>query len=68
MPLHGTTQVTVRIPEETMRKQRTSPYYQWVQQNHLEIIPGAVIEYTYVIQKITKLAEQDDIEVILFDR
>jgi phage terminase large subunit-like protein len=56
------------IPEETMRKQRTSPYYQWVHQDYLEMIPGAVIEYAYIIEKITKLAEQYDIEAILFDR
>jgi phage terminase large subunit-like protein len=56
------------IPEEAMIKQRRRPYFQWVQQGHLIKIPGAVIEYSFVIEKILQLKKQYDIQAIMFDR
>jgi phage terminase large subunit-like protein len=56
------------IPEEAVRKQRRKPYFQWVQAGHLIRIPGAVIEYSFVIEKIDQLAKEYDISGIMFDR
>lgn len=56
------------IPEEAMRQQRKRPYLQWVNEGHLYKIPGAVIEYPFVIEKILKLKKEYNIQAVLYDR
>lgn len=56
------------IPEEAMRQQRKRPYLQWVNSGHLRKIPGAVIEYNFVIEKILQLKKEYEIQAVLFDR
>jgi len=56
------------IPSETAKAQRRRPYLQWINEGHLIKIPGAVIEYSFVIEKILQLKKQYDIVGVLFDR
>ena len=56
------------IPEEAMRSQRKRPYLEWVNSGHLYKIPGAVVDYSFVIQKILQLKAEHDIKAVLFDR
>lgn len=56
------------IPEEATRKQRTKPYLEWINEGHLAMIPGAVIDYQVVIDKILSLKTKYDLKAVLFDR
>lgn len=56
------------IPEEAMRSQRKRPYLEWVNQGYLYKIPGAVVDYGFVIEKILQLKAEYDITGVLFDR
>jgi phage terminase large subunit-like protein len=56
------------IPADAVQRQRTRKYYDWVQQGHLLQVPGAVVDYAFVISKIKELAGDYDLQAILFDR
>jgi len=56
------------IPEDAMRSQRKRPYLEWVNSGHLMKIPGAVIDYSFVIEKILQLKAEYDLQGVLFDR
>lgn len=56
------------IPGDAMRSQRKRPYLEWVNSGHLFQIHGAVVEYSFVIEKILQLKAEYDLQGVLFDR
>jgi phage terminase large subunit-like protein len=56
------------IPETTAKSNRKRSYLQWINEGHLEMIPGQVVDYAFVIHKILELKALYDIRAILFDR
>lgn len=56
------------LPEDTARAQRRKPYLQWIQEEHLTAISGAVIEHEVVLEKILQLKSQYEIVSVAFDR
>ena len=56
------------MPSETAKAQRRRPYLQWINSGHLYKIPGSVIEYPFVIEKILQLKKEYHIEAVCFDR
>ena len=56
------------IPEDTAKANRKRSYLQWINEGHLEMVPGAVVDYGFIIHKILELKTLYDIRAILFDR
>jgi phage terminase large subunit-like protein len=56
------------LPEDTARQHRRKPYLQWINSGDLIAIPGAVIEYDFIIEKILQLKTQFDLQSVHFDR
>ena len=50
-----------------MRSQKKRPYLEWVNEGYLQKIPGAVIDYSFVIEKILQLKAEYDLQGVLFD-
>lgn len=43
------------------------PYGQWVQEGHLEAVPGATIDYDFVAAKILSLTTRHDVQLLAYD-
>jgi phage terminase large subunit-like protein len=56
------------IPETTAKSNRKRSYLQWINEGHLEMVPGAVVDYSFIIHKILELKQEYEIRAILFDR
>ena len=56
------------IPEDTAKANRKRSYLQWINEGHLEMVPGAVVDYSFIIHKILELKQEYEIRAILFDR
>ena len=54
------------IPERT--KKDRLPYWTWAQKGFIEPIPGGVIKYDPILQKIGELKSQYDLKGVCFDR
>jgi len=44
-----------------------APYEQWVEQGHLTAVPGAVIDKTYVAQRVAEIVAEHDVQFLAFD-
>jgi phage terminase large subunit-like protein len=56
-------------PEEAAKNNsHIAPYLQWANDGWLELIPGAVIDYAYIENRIAELAEIYIITEIVYDR
>jgi len=44
------------------------PYLAWKNQGFVEMTPGAVIDYKYILNRVDQVAQQYDLRAILFDR
>lgn len=58
-------------PEEGLRQREDRdkvPYTVWRDQGHLEVTPGATVEYEYVARRIIALREHYGLDAVAFDR
>lgn len=58
-------------PEEGLRQREDRdrvPYTVWRDQAHLEVTPGATVEYEYVARRIIDFREHYGLEAVAFDR
>ncbi|PZU87338.1 MAG: hypothetical protein DI527_18855 [Chelatococcus sp.] len=44
-----------------------APYDQWVEKGHLEAVPGATIDKTFVAMKVKELCAEHEVEFLAFD-
>lgn len=44
-----------------------APYAQWVEDEHLAAVPGAVIDKTFVAAQVAELCDQHDVQFLAFD-
>jgi len=44
-----------------------TPYDQWVEAGHIEAVPGAVIDKTFVAAKVAEICAEHDVEFLAFD-
>jgi phage terminase large subunit-like protein len=61
----------VWCPGDSIRdrsKRDKVPYLQWKNQNHIEMTPGAVIDYGYILNRIDEVAQKYDLRGIVYDR
>lgn len=53
---------------KTRSKADRVPYDLWAKQGHIESTPGSVVDYSYIIKRISAIAKQYDLKAISFDR
>ncbi len=58
---------TTRAGLEDRAKADQAPYDQWVAQGHMEAVPGAVIDKTFVAAKVAELCAEHDVQMLAFD-
>jgi phage terminase large subunit-like protein len=57
------------LPEEEARaKAHLVSYLPWSEEGHLELVPGEVIEQSYIKRRLIELSEQFEVQALLFDR
>lgn len=44
-----------------------TPYDQWVEAGHIEAVPGAVIDKTFVAERVAQLVAEHDVQFLCFD-
>ena len=44
------------------------PYAVWRQQGHIEATPGKIVDYSYILKRISTIVEKYKLRAILFDR
>lgn len=58
-------------PEEGLRQREDRdrvPYTLWRDEGHLEVTPGATVDYDYVARRLIELRESYGLDVVAFDR
>lgn len=58
-------------PEDGITDKETKdrvPYQAWARAGHIELVPGAVINYGFIAQKLKELMEEHDLKLLNFDR
>ncbi len=59
------------VPEAAMHvrsKRDRVPYDAWVRQGYMQVTPGDVIDYDFIVAEIEELADRYDLREIAFDR
>lgn len=52
---------------EDRSKRDNTPYDQWVANGHIEAVPGAVIDKTFVAMKVKEICTEHEVEFLAFD-
>jgi phage terminase large subunit-like protein len=58
-------------PEEGIlekEKKDRVPYTAWARAGHIELVPGPVIDYSFIAYKLRDLIDEHDLGVLMFDR
>lgn len=45
----------------------SAPFAQWVEEEHLTAVPGAVIDKTFIAAEVAQLVDQHDVQFLAFD-
>jgi len=57
-----------KVAIKTRSKADRVPYDLWNKQGYIEATPGTVIDYSYILKRISAIAKQYQLKAILFDR